>query len=87
MLRLPSMQVADGRHSPRLVVTNVGKEGIQDLGEHSLSENLNLAVSGDPGSPLCTNPALRTILEENTGGSAGSAPPPPVPPAKGGSSG
>jgi len=62
VLRLPSMQVDDGRRSPRLVVTNVGSPDAEDLGEHSFAANLNLAVSGDPGSPLCRNPALVALL-------------------------
>lgn len=62
VLRLPSMQVDDGRRSPRLVVTNVGAPDAEDLGEHSFAANLNLAVSGDPLSPVCRNPALVPLL-------------------------
>jgi transglutaminase-like putative cysteine protease len=62
VLRLPSMQVDDGRRSPRLVVTNVGSPDAEDLGEHTFAANLNLAVSGDPSSPLCRNPALVALL-------------------------
>jgi len=62
VLRLPSMQVDDGRRSPRLVVTNVGSPAAEDLGEHTFEANLNLAVSGDPASPLCRNPALIALL-------------------------
>ena len=62
VLRLPSMQVQERGRSPQLVVTCVGAPDAEDLGEHSLEANLNLAVSGDPASPLCRNPALTGLL-------------------------
>jgi hypothetical protein len=62
ILRLPSMQVADGRRSPELLVTNIGAPGVVDMGERTLDENLNLSVSGDPGDPICANPALGELL-------------------------
>ncbi|MBN2491330.1 MAG: hypothetical protein JXQ29_10835 [Planctomycetes bacterium] len=67
VLRFPSMQVQARGRSPQLVVTCVGLPEAEDLGEHSLEANLNLAVSGDPASPLCRNPALTGLL-----GAAGS---------------
>lgn len=63
VLRLPSMQVADGRRSPELLVTSVGAPGADNLGEQSLASNMNLSVSGDPENPLCQNPALGKLLE------------------------
>jgi hypothetical protein len=63
VLRLASMQVDDGKRSPELVVTGVAPATAEDLGEHSLEANLNLAVSGDPSSPLCRNPALCALLD------------------------
>jgi len=62
VLRLPSMQVADGRRSPALVVTDVARPDAENLGEFTREANLNLAVSGDPASPMCRNPALVEIL-------------------------
>lgn len=62
VLRLPSMQVADGRRSPALVVTGVAGPDAEDLGEFTREANLNLAVSGDAACPTCRNPALVDVL-------------------------
>jgi hypothetical protein len=64
VLRLPSMQVDDGRRSPRLVIVGVGKRGEVDLGEFSLEANLNLAVSGKPDSKICVHPALLELMPD-----------------------
>ncbi len=63
VIRLPSAQVADGRRSPVLVVTAVGKKGTTSLGEYSQDANLNLAVSGNPDDATCKNPALKGLMK------------------------
>ena len=64
VLRLPSMQVADGRRSPALLVTQVAPPGAPDLGEFTREANLNLAVSGDPTCAICRNPVVARVLED-----------------------